>query len=189
VWDYFVAPCQEHTECLRSHRIPDLSIYFIMSTFYNFTWLDNPVWQCTCDKAMKTQHTGSHFLVISSVLCDTNNGRYEQLFHCGAFGSKLGCIKRQLRSGNEWSDDNISEVIWVAILAQSNSFIMRKMRLFVWQRGAVDQISQTVTYTTAATLLELSLLKCVQKLTAELGVPRLTVFDKKKPSLLTPSPL
>jgi len=66
---------------------------------------------------------------------------------------------------------------------------MRKMRLFVWQRGAVDQISQTVTYTTAATLLELSLLKCVQKLTAELGVPRLTVFDKKKPSLLTPSPL
>jgi len=66
---------------------------------------------------------------------------------------------------------------------------MRKMRLFVQECGAVDQISQTVTYTTAATLLKLLPLKCVQKLTAELGVPRLTVFDKKKPSLLMPSPL
>jgi hypothetical protein len=55
--------------------------------------------------------------------------------------------------------------------------------------GAVNQIPQTVTCTTAATLLELAPLKCVQKLMAELGVPRLTVFDKKKLSLLMPSPL
>jgi hypothetical protein len=106
-----------------------LCVHFI--TLHDFTWLGNPVWQCKCDKAVKTQHTGSHFLIISSVLCDTGNGRYEQLFHCGAFGSKLGSIKRQLRSGIEWGVDNISEVIWVAILAQSNSFIMRKMRLFI----------------------------------------------------------
>jgi hypothetical protein len=54
--------------------------------------------------------------------------------------------------------------------------------------GTVDQISQTVTCTTAVTLLELSPLKYVQKVTAEHGVPCLTVFDKK-PSLLMPSPL
>jgi len=66
-------------------------------------------------------HTGSYFLTISAVSCDTDNGRYEPLLHCGTFGSKFGCMKRQLRSGDERGDDTISAVIWEAILAQSNS--------------------------------------------------------------------
>jgi len=68
--------------------MPDLFIeYFIMSAFYDFTWLDNPVWQCTCDESAMGQHPGSHFR-ISSVLCKDGNNNYEQLVHWGEFGSK-----------------------------------------------------------------------------------------------------
>jgi len=35
-----------------------------------------------------SQHPGSHFLIISSVLCKDGNNNYEQLVHWGQFGSK-----------------------------------------------------------------------------------------------------
>jgi len=40
------------------------------------------------DKTAMSQHPGSHFLIISSVLCTDGNGNYEQLAHWGEFGSQ-----------------------------------------------------------------------------------------------------
>jgi len=50
-------------------------------TWHDFTRLDNPVWQCTCDETVMSQHPGLHFLIISSVLCEDGNNNYEQLVH------------------------------------------------------------------------------------------------------------
>ena len=58
-------------------------------TWHDFTLLDNSVWQCTCVKTVMSQHPGSHFLIISSVLCTDGNDNYEQLVHCGEFGSNV----------------------------------------------------------------------------------------------------
>jgi len=30
-------------------------------TWHDFTWFDNPVWQCTCDKTVMSQHAGPIF--------------------------------------------------------------------------------------------------------------------------------
>jgi len=46
------------------------------------------MWQCICDKTAMSQHTGSHFFIISSVLCTDGNDSYEQLAHRKEFGSK-----------------------------------------------------------------------------------------------------
>jgi len=53
-----------------------LCLHFMM--WHYFTWLDNPVWQCTCNKTVMSQHPGLHFLIISSVLCRDVNDSYEQ---------------------------------------------------------------------------------------------------------------
>jgi len=57
-------------------------------TWHDFTLLDNPVWPGTCDKTVMSQHPGSHFLILSSLLCKDGNDRFEQLVHWGEFGSK-----------------------------------------------------------------------------------------------------
>ena len=90
-------------------------------TWHDFTWFDNPVWQYTCDKTAMSQLAGSHFLIISSVLCKDGNDNYEQLVHCGEFGSKCLDAWRQHRSHNESRDDTISAAIWEAMSVLSNS--------------------------------------------------------------------
>ena len=74
-----------------------------MSPFYDLawlTWLDSHVWQCTCDKTAMSQHPGSHFLIISSVLCKDGNDNYEQLVQWREFGSK--CLDAQVGWWIRW---------------------------------------------------------------------------------------
>jgi len=75
----------------------------------------------TCDKTVISQHPASHFLIISSVLCEDGNENNEQLVHLGEFGSKCLDAYRQHRS-----DDTISTVIWGAMSVQSSYFIVGK---------------------------------------------------------------
>jgi hypothetical protein len=57
-------------------------------TWHDLTSRDNPMWHCTRDKTALSQHQGSHFLIISSVLCKDGNDSYEQLVHPGEFDSR-----------------------------------------------------------------------------------------------------
>jgi len=84
--------------CLHIYKVLEKSytwlIYWFISlclcfiTWHDLTWLDNPVRHCTWDKTAMNQHSGSHFLIISSVWCKDGNDSYEQLVHLGEFGSK-----------------------------------------------------------------------------------------------------
>lgn len=66
-------------QCPRSHNKPDLFIYFILSTSDVLAWF-YVTWQPACDKATPCQDQKSHFLITSCVLCDTDDGKHEQLF-------------------------------------------------------------------------------------------------------------
>jgi len=77
-----------------------ISLCLQFMSWHDFTWLDNPVWQCTYDKTAISQHSGSRFLIISSVLCKDWNDNYSQLVHWGEFGNKWLDAWRQHRSDN-----------------------------------------------------------------------------------------
>ena len=62
-------------------------------TWHDFTWLDNPVCQCTRDETVMGKHPGSHLLIISSVLCKYGNDNYGQLVHWAEFGSHVWMYK------------------------------------------------------------------------------------------------
>jgi len=100
-------------------------------TWHDSTWLDSPVWHCTCAKIAMSQHPGSHFLIINSVLCKNGNDNCEQLVHWREFGSKCLDASRQHRSDNESGDDTISAAIWEDISVQSNYLSVWKECVYV----------------------------------------------------------
>ena len=94
---FIISDCNLSTHLQRASEVLDLTCLFIylfislclhIMTSHDFTWLDNPVWQCTCNKTVISQHPGSHFLIISSVLCKDGNDSYEHLVHWGESGSR-----------------------------------------------------------------------------------------------------
>ena len=102
------------------------------------TWLDNPVWHCTCDKTVVSQHPGSQFPIISSVLCKDGSDNYEQLVHGGEFG----CIKTaQVRRWIRWWH-HISSDLGIHVCAEQFFQCGKKcVCRGIWRilLGAVDQ--------------------------------------------------
>ena len=112
-------------------------------TWHDFTWLDNPVWQCTCDKTEMSQHPRSNFLITNSVLCKDGNGNYEQFVHWGEFCSKCLDAWRHHRADDESGDDAISAAIWEGMFVQNNLSVWEKVCLCggIWRilLGVVDR--------------------------------------------------
>jgi len=151
-------------------------------TWHDFTWLD-PMWQCTCDKTVISQHPGSHFLIISSVLCKDGNNSYEQLVHWGEFGSKCLDALRQHKSDDESGEDTISAAIWEVCMCRATLSVWKKVCLFrgIWRifLGAVDRYPECWPVPWLLLLLN-DHHESVRKQSAELGVLYLTMFDHKK---------
>jgi len=84
--------------------------------YYHLAWLLHHLvtltWQSSCDKTARVPTPKSHFLIISCVLCNVDNGRYKQIFQWEAFVAECFGAWKTAHGLYDESDDDSGVSLW-----------------------------------------------------------------------------